>query len=295
MQLAQHAQEVTVGSASSRSLGAALRKLRTEHNPPLTLDDVAKHMEWSQSKVSRIERGLIGVAARDVRSLTAFYGTDDQDMVDTMVKLATAGRRRNDWHQYTDVLPRQFATYLGLEPEAKSLHSWEPNFVPGLLQTESYARALVAVYRKGQTEAEVARRVEARMERQALIRGMSAPLLHAIVGESVLHQVVGDREITRNQLDSLITIANRPNVDVQVLPWAAGAAMPTEGGFQILRFADDAAGEVVCVDLRTQVSYIDKPAEVSAYRDAWEDLLSKAAPPQDSLRMIRAAAEELDP
>ncbi|MEV4642803.1 helix-turn-helix transcriptional regulator [Actinoplanes sp. NPDC049548] len=270
-----------------------MRKLRTQHDPPLTLDDVAKHMEWSQSKVSRIERGLIGVHPRDVRALATFYGTDDQDVVDTMVRLATAGRRRNDWHQYTDVLPRQFATYLGLEPEAQSLHSWEPNFVPGLLQTEAYARALVVVYRKGQNEGEVERRVEARMERQALLRGPDAPLLHAIIGESVLHQIVGDRQVTRDQLAHLVDVANRPNVDVQVVPWAAGAFMPTEGGFQLLRFADDAAGEVVCVDLRTQVQYVDKPAEVGAYRDAWEDVLAKALPPQDSVTLIRAAAEEL--
>ncbi|GID61293.1 helix-turn-helix domain-containing protein [Actinoplanes couchii] len=282
-----------MGSASSRSLGAALRKLRTEHDPKLTLDDVAQHMEWSESKVSRIERGLIGIRARDVRDLATFYGCNDRDMVDYMVRLASAGRRHNDWHQYTDVLPRQFATYLGLEPEAQSLLSWEPNFVPGLLQTEAYARELVAVYRKGQGEAEVARRVEARMERQALLRGPDAPQLHAVIGESVLHQIVGDRQVTQDQLAYLLEATRRPNIVVQVLPWAAGAPMPTEGGFQILRLHDAAAGEVVCVDLRSRVQFIDNPIEAGGYRDAWEDVLAKACPPRDSITMIKAAVEEL--
>ncbi|WP_436521424.1 helix-turn-helix domain-containing protein [Actinoplanes sp. HUAS TT8] len=281
-----------MGGASSRSLGAALRKLRTEHKPPLTMEEVANQFGWHKSKVSRIERGISTIPPRDVRALVAFYGVEDVELIDAMVKLAAASRHRNWWHRYTDVLPRQFATYLGLEGEAASMHSWEPVLVPGLLQTESYARALIAIHRTGQNDAETDRRVEARMERQALLRGPGAPNFHAIIGENALHQMIGGRQVMGEQLRHLAETAERSNVTVQVVPWSAGACMPMEGGFQILRFADSAAGQVICIDLRMTTIYLDDPAEIDGYRDAWEDVLAKALPPNDSLRIIKAATTE---
>ena len=288
-----------MGSASNRSLGAALRKIRVgtgdERNPQRTLDEAAAHIRAHKSKISRIERGLTSATPRDVRDLLSFYAVEDQELIDAMVKLAQGGRRGNWWTDYRDITPRQFTQYLGLEGEAASLHSWQPNLVPGLLQTAGYAHALVLAYRQGRNASEAARLVEARMERQTILQGPDAPVLHAIVGEAALHRLVGGKQTMHEQLDHLLEVASRPNVQMQVLPYSAGAYTPEEGGFQVLRFADSAAGEVVCVDLLTRTLYVDDTGEVEQYRDAWEDVLGKAAPHQESIRMIKAAAEEMGP
>lgn len=284
-----------MGTASARSLGAALRKLRTERDNPLTLDEVAQHFEWHKSKLSRIERGLTAAPIREVRGLINYYEVEDQDLVDAMLRLAQGGRRGSWIHGYRDVMPRQFAAYLGLEAEAASLHAWQPNLVPGLLQTAGYARALVLAWKPGKNDVQAAQLVEARMERQAILRGPDAPVLHAIIGEGALHRMVGGTQVMGEQLARLAEVAERPNVRLQVVPNSAGAYTPEECGFQMLRFADSAAGDVVCVDLLTRTLYVDDRGEVEQYRDAWEDVLGKAAPQRDSLKMIKAAAEETGP
>ncbi|MEU4155661.1 helix-turn-helix transcriptional regulator [Actinoplanes sp. NPDC026670] len=274
-----------------------MRKLRVgegdERNPQWTLDEAAASFDGHKSKLSRIERGLTAAAPRDIRALLAFYGVEDAELTEALLTLARGGRRGNWWTDYRDVLPRQFTAYLGLEAEAEALLAWQPNVIPGLLQTAGYARGLVLAHRQRKNEEEATRLVEARMERQAILQGPNAPLLQAIIGEGALHRMVGGRQVMHEQLTHLAEVAEQPNVQVQVLPYSAGAYTPEEGGFQVLRFADTAAGEVVCVDLLTRTLYVDDKGEVLQYRDAWEDVLGKAAPHQESIRMIMAAAEEM--
>ena len=190
-------------------------------------------------------------------------------------------------------MPRQFSIYVGFESAAASVHTYETLFVPGLLQTEGYARALVDAHGTSQNEEDAARRVEARMYRQQLLTGPDAPRLHAIVDEAALRRVVGGREVMHGQLAHLADAAQRPNLNVQVVPFTIGAYMPMEGGFIILRFPDADDADVVCVDLLTRSLYLDDVGEVERYRDAWENVLSTAATPLDSIKMIKKAAEEL--
>jgi hypothetical protein len=286
-----------MGTASARSLGLALRKLRIgtgdERNPQWTLEEAADCIRAHKSTLSRIERGLVAAAPRDVKSLLEFYGVEDQMLADSIMELARAGRRRNWWSDYRDVLHPQFRQYLGLEAEAASLHVWQPSLVPGLLQTADYARALVVAFQRGHNVSGVDRTVSARIERQSILQGADAPVLQAVIGEAALHRVVGGRQVMHEQLMHLAEAANQPNIQLQVVPFSAGAYMPEAGGFWVLRFSDSAAGEVVCVEILARTLYVDDRDEVETYRDAWEDVLGKAAPHQESVKMITAAAEEM--
>ncbi|MFI5492520.1 helix-turn-helix transcriptional regulator [Actinoplanes sp. NPDC051859] len=286
-----------MGTASARSLGSALHQLRVgagdERSPQWTLEEVAKAIEVHKTTVSRVERGTVAVNPRIVDKLLDFYGVEDRLMVASIRQLAEAGRRRKWWTDYRDVLHPKFQHVLGLEAEAVSLHAWEPSLVPGLLQTAEYARALVVAYQRGRDAAGIERTVKARMERQAILQREDAPLLQAVIGEAALHRVIGSREVMYAQLRQLAEATGQPNVQVQVLPFSAGAIMSEVGGLQVLRFADSAAGEVVCAEALTRSLYVDDREEVGLYRDAWEDVLAHAATRQESAEMIEAAAEEM--
>lgn len=279
------------GSIGRRRLGIELRELRT--GKQLTLEDVASRFGWSTSKVSRMERGLVPVAPRDVRDLATLYGITETEQINLLVSMSANSRQRDWWHRYDDVMPRQFSIYLGFEGDASSIHTYEALYVPGLLQTEAYARVLVDAHQTSNDDQAAARRVEARMLRQALITGQDPPRLHAIVDEAALRRAVGGRQVMRDQLNHLAEAAKRPNVVVQVIPFNAGAYMPMEGGFIILRFTDTTDADVVCVDLLTRSLYLDDVSEVDRYRDAWENVLATAASPRSSVGLIKTAAEEL--
>jgi len=279
------------GSIDRRRLGIELRRLREAKG--LTLDQVKAEYGWSTSKVSRMERGLVPVSPADLRHLIQFYDVREQADMDALLALASGTRGRDWWHRYDDVIPRQFSVYLGFEAAASSVHTYEPNVVPGLLQTSNYARALVDAVGDAQTEQEAARRVEAREYRQQILQGEDAPRLHAIIDDGVLRRLVGGRDVMHGQLVHLAEASRRPNVTVQVVPFAAGAHMAMEGGFIILRFAGADDGDVVSVDLRTRSLYLDDLREVEMYRDAWESVLAVAASPMQSQQLISSAAEEL--
>ncbi len=279
------------GSIGRRRLGIELRRLR--EGKSLTLEDVGQQFGWSTSKVSRMERGLVPVSPRDLKDLIKHYDVKDSEVIDALLGMTGGGRARDWWHRYDDVIPRQFSVYLGFETAASSIHTFESLVVPGLLQTEKYARALVDAHGTSQTEEEAARRVEARMYRQQLLTGDDAPRLHAILDEAVIRRMIGGRDVMHEQLLHLSEAASRPNVVVQVIPFAAGAHMAMEGGFIVLRFAEVDDGDVVSVDQLTRSLYLDDASEVERYRDAWESVLATAASPADSKRMIKAAAEEM--
>lgn len=279
------------GSIRRRRLGIELRELRT--GAGLTLEEVAKRFHWSVSKASRMERGLVPVSPRDIQDLAELYGLTDREQIDNLVRMSTTSRQRDWWHKFDDLLPRQFSVYLGFEGDASSIHAYEGLLIPGLLQTEGYARALFQAGRPGEPAQETERLVESRMLRQAVLAGEDAPQLRAVLDEAALHRRVGGAPVMRDQLDHLLSAAEKPNITIQVVPYTAGAYLSMEGGFIILRFPQPADLDVVCVDNLTRSLYMDDPAEVRRYVVAYEDLLARAATPDDSLRLISAAAEEM--
>ncbi|GAB1694932.1 helix-turn-helix domain-containing protein [Krasilnikovia sp. M28-CT-15] len=279
------------GSIDRRRLGIELRQLREAKG--LTLEDLKAHTGWSTSKGSRQERGLVPINPADLRTLMQFYEVKEQAIIDALFALASGSRGRDWWHRYDDVVSRQFSTYLGFEAVASVVQTYEGMVVPGLLQTPEYARALVDAVGDAQNEEEAGRRVEARTYRQQILQGDDAPRLHAILDEGIMHREVGGRDVMRGQLMHLLDAVRRTNVVVQVIPYQAGAHRAMEGGFIILRFAEDENSDVVSVDLRTRSLYIDDRAEVEEYREAWESVLATAASPLQSQQLIERAAEEM--
>lgn len=185
-----------------------------------------------------MERGLVPVSPRYVRDLAELYGVNDSGQIKNLVSMTATTRQRDWWHKFDNLLPRQFSVYLGFEGDAASIHTFEALLVPGLLQTESYARALFQAGRPGEPAQEIERLVESRMLRQGLLASDDAPKLWAILDEAALRRRVGGVAVMREQLDHLLARAQQPNITIQVVPFKVGAYLSMEGGFIILRFPE---------------------------------------------------------
>jgi transcriptional regulator with XRE-family HTH domain len=278
-------------TARGRRLRYELRRLREEAG--LTNSDVGRLLEWSPSKVSRIETGQSRVQTGDVRDLLEIYGITDQATIEALVQLAREARRRGWWTRYTDVLGS--GTYVGLEAEAAVLRTYESMYVPGLLQTEDYARTVIhAVLTRPDPET-VERSLTARMARQEMLTRPDAPEIWAILDESVISRPVGGPEIMRAQLRHLIEVSTRPNtpVTLQIMPFVAGAHPGMNGPFVILDFHASTDPPMVYLETATDGLYLDEPADVERYTLRFNHLVARALGPDESRTMIAGLAERM--
>ncbi len=203
-----------------RRLALELRRLREAAR--LTCEEVAEHLECSTSKVSRIETGRVSVSPRDVRDMLDLYGVSAQQGA-SLVQLARDSRQKGWWHAYSDTIQPQFATYIGLESAASEIRIYEVTLIPGLLQTEEYARTVIAAGTVGGDHEGTERNVALLMARQPLLTGDDPPRLWAVLDEAALRRTVGGAGLMRLQLDHLLDLARLPNVAIQVIPFGAGA------------------------------------------------------------------------
>lgn len=263
-----------------RRLASELRRLR--ESAGLTIDEVGDKLECSASKISRIETGHVGVTPRDARDMLELYGLPGDER-EALVQLAREARTRGWWHKYNEVFTGAF---VGLEADASSLHAFQALLVPGLLQTEHYARAVFRAMRPDDTEPEIERRVSARMERQRLLTDPAPPEYWAVVDEAVLHREVGGPEVMAEQLSRLVQAATLPHVTIQVVPFDAGAHPGMEGPFLILGFPEQADPDVVYVDSTASGVYLEMPADVRRYSLMFDHLRATALKPDDSVRLI---------
>ncbi|MBB4929956.1 transcriptional regulator with XRE-family HTH domain [Lipingzhangella halophila] len=278
-------------TARRRRLGVELRRLR--ENAGMTGEEAAERMSWSGSKLSRIERGQVASNSDDIRDLLELYGVDEPGLRRTLVTLARESRRRGWWHVYGDVLPERFEVYLGLEPEASTLRFYQSATVPGLMQTESYTRALIRAH-PGPVEADEAeRRVELRLRRQELLLRDHPPETWVVLDEAVLHRPVGGAAVLAEQLEHLLNIAAEQHVNVQVLPYDAGAHAGLNGSFDILEFpeSDVQAPRLVHLENLTNSLYIEKVKEVQNYAIAFDHLCAAALHPDETRDTIAEAAK----
>src|SRR6202790_1440664 len=201
-------------------LGSQLHKLRESRG--ITAEHAAEAIRGSHSKISRMEHGRVGFKERDVGDLLTLYGVTDSEERAALLNLAREANTPGWWHAYSDILPTWLEAYVGLEAAASVLRTYEVQLVPGLLQTEQYARALI---RQGSatTEEEIARRGELKVSRQEILRRPDAPQLWAVVDEGALRRPAGSTEVVRGQLKHLIEVTDHPAVTLQVLPFQAGA------------------------------------------------------------------------
>ncbi len=267
-----------------RRLAGELRRLRDQAQ--LTIDDVAEKLECSASKISRIETGHVGVTPKDTRELLKLYGVD-ADQLEALVQLAREARKKGWWHTYNEVFTGAF---VGLEAETSSLRAYQALLIPGLLQTEDYMRAVIRAARPDATDAQVEKRVKARLARQRLLTDPDPPRYWAVIDEAVLCRTVGGPKVMHAQLNWLAARATLPHVTIQVLPFQVGAHAGMEGPFLILGFPEQADPDVVYVDNTTAGIYLEEPSEILRYTLMFDHLRAAALAPDDTLTRIAAAA-----
>jgi hypothetical protein len=271
-------------------LGAHLRRLREA--AAVSREDAGWEIRSSESKISRMELGRVGFKERDVEDLLTLYGLDDEQERVRLLALARDANNPGWWHRYGDVLPNWFQSYLGLEAAASIIRTYEVQFIPGLLQTSDYARAVVLLGNDTAGEIQVERRVNVRVTRQRLLTRTNPPLLWAVVDEAALRRTIGGRDVLRGQIEHLLEATKLPNVRLQVVPFDVGGHAAAGGAFSILRFPDEDLPDVVYVEQLNSALYLDKRDDVEQYLAAMEALCITALTPARSASFLRDLAKE---
>lgn len=270
-------------------LGAQLRRLREGRR--ISLEEAGNVIRASHSKISRLETGRVGFKDRDIVDLLTFYGVTDQAERDALRALASRANSPGWWHDYSDVLPSWFEAYVGLEEAASQIRAYEVQFVPGLLQTGDYARA-VSMLGAHASEREIDRRVSLRLARQVILTRPEPPNFWAVLDEAVLRRPIGGDATMRAQLTHLIELSQRPNVTIQIIPFQAGGHAAAGGPFSVLRFAEYDLPDVVYLEQLSSALYLDKQEVVDGYLAVMERLCIEAATPANSVKMLRAMLRE---
>ena len=244
-------------------LGAHLRALRQRRG--ITREAAGRAIRGSHAKISRLELGQVGIKERDLEDLLTLYGATDEQARADCLALARQARTPGWWHQYSDVLADWFALHIGLEEAASVIRTYEVQFLPGLLQTEDYARAVIRLGYPNEEARTIDRMVELRMARQRLLRREGAPKLWAVVDEAVLRRPFGGPAVMRRQLEHLLEVAALPSVTLQVAPFAVGGIAAAGTPVTILRFPEPELPDTVYLEQLTGAVYLDKRADVDQY------------------------------
>jgi transcriptional regulator with XRE-family HTH domain len=274
-----------------RRLAAELRRLR--HEAGLSIEDVAAELGWQPSKVSRIENRQIGISTLDLRKLLDLCKVEDRAYRDELTEMARRATERGWWQSFSsDVIPAALANLIGLEAEARTIRSYEPELMPGLLQTEAYARAIMRAWQPAWTAADIDRRVEIRLGRQDVLHqaGAATPQVNSIINEAVLRRTVGGNQVMHEQVEVLAKERDPANVSVQVLPFNSGAHPAMAGPFQILTFFDPGDLGVVHVEGAMTAITLERPEELRRYDEIWGSLQARALSPEDSRVLMRSYA-----
>ncbi|MFB7596436.1 helix-turn-helix domain-containing protein [Streptomyces sp. NPDC056160] len=271
-----------------RRLGQELRRLRELKG--MTAEEVAERLLVSQSKISRLENGRRSISQRDVRDLCGVYEVADHRVVDSLMQMAKDSRQQGWWHSFGDI---PYSVYIGLETDAASLRVYDPQVVPGLLQTRQYAEALIAGALPETAPADIEKRVQVRMRRQERISAVENPLrLWTVLDEAALRRVVGNRSLMREQLEHLVEQSQLPHVTVQVIPFEMGAHPGLNGQYAILEFPDTADSSVVYIEGVTSDLYLEKANDVQKYSVMYEHLRAQALNVEQSREFIEKAAKD---
>jgi transcriptional regulator with XRE-family HTH domain len=288
-------QEMTGSTVPRRQLGRYLRDLRNSQR--LTVRAAATRLEWSEAKIWRIETGQVGLRSLDVEAMCKIYGATPE-LTQALMGLARETKARGWWHSYGDVIPEGFDVYIGLEEAAASMAWYESELVPGLLQTEGYAQAIIGADHDEPDE--VDRRVQLRIARQSLLtRATAAPELSIVLNEAIIRRPVGGLEVMSGQIRRLLDVSELPNVELRVMPFSTGMHLGIiSGAFEILRFplnGDGRASEppTVYVDGFTGDLYLDKAREIDRYDEAFNGIWLAALDEKASRDLLRQASREI--
>jgi transcriptional regulator with XRE-family HTH domain len=273
-------------------LGRQLQALREKAG--LSYDQAADAIYSSSYTIRRMERAEGGLKPLTVKSLLMAYGITDVREIDAFLALARDASRPGWWHSYNDVLPAWFRTLIGLEEAASLIRGYDPQSIPGLLQTPDYARASVATGFPDATDEETARRVELRLARQHILARPDPPRLWLVIDETALRRPAATTgpDVLRAQLSALIEAAQRPNVTLQVLPFTAGLHPAMYGPVRIFRFDGHDQPDIVYGESMTSAWYLDKPDETALYTQALDRISAQATPAAATLRALRQIRKE---
>ncbi|WP_280216679.1 helix-turn-helix domain-containing protein [Nocardia neocaledoniensis] len=288
------AETSTDGSSTvtRRQLSRLLRELRNETGR--TMEEAAEELGISVSSLSRIELGKTSASPPVVRTMCQVYGRPD--MVEGLLILAKASKTKSWYHQYSDVIPDWFSSYIGLEQAAAQFRSYEAELVPGIIQTAEYARTVIRNDHPTDSDEEVDRRVQLRMKRQALLtRETNRQQWHILIGEAILWRPVGGSTAMKEQLQRLLEVSELPNVVLGVVPFGVGMHPGvTAGPFVLLDFPNPLDPTTVYVEGYTGALCTDDPAEVEKYRAAFEGIEKAALNPADTRALIARKAKEIE-
>jgi len=276
-------------AALRRRLQRELRGYRSAAQ--MTQRDVADAMDWSPSKLIRIESGAVAVSTNDLRALLTHYGVTDTEVIDDLVSTAKSSKK-SSWSEYRDVISQASATYFGYEASAAVIRQFQPSLIPGLLQTEEYMRRVFedVLLPAGK---DVERLVRARLERQELLDREVLPEMFFILDEAALTRPVGGAGTWRRQLDHLEQLSTRPNIAIQIVPFRAGAYPGQMGPFILLEFSDD--DTLLYLESQSDTVSRDDPEQIGRYLDAfWDIERNKSTAPGELPALIAKAKRELE-
>ncbi|MFD1932613.1 MULTISPECIES: helix-turn-helix domain-containing protein [Nonomuraea] len=272
-------------------LGSQLRRLRESRG--VTREEAGHLIRGSESKISRMELGRVGFKERDVADLLTLYGVAEEGARKAVLDLVTTANEPGWWHRFNDLLPSWFQAYVGLEEAAARIRTYEVQFVPGLLQTKEYAKAVITAGSAGVSGDEIARRVDLRLERQRVLERPGGPILWAVIDEAALRRPIGGAEVMKAQLEHLIDLMRQPTITIQVMPFDFGGHSAEGGAFSILRFPDHDLPDVVYVEQLASALYLDKREDVDRYTEVMERLCAVSTTPDETVDLLNKIKDEI--
>jgi transcriptional regulator with XRE-family HTH domain len=286
------ASETPSPAVQRRRLRAELRRARLDAG--LTQEQVAAAMDWSLSKLIRIENGSVGISTNDLRAVLLHYKITDESRTAELLALSRAARERTWWSTYRDSAPPRLLQLIEYEAAAFIARSFQPLLVPGLLQTEEYARTSIRQLAPQMEESQLEALVEVRMKRQELLQRSDAPLLFFVMDEAVVRRAVGGQDVMRRQLQRLIEVSELPNVTIEIVPFSAGLLPGLQGQFLIYEFSDAADDDVLYLEgARGDLLSRDSPDDVLSFREEFEQLREASLGPEGSVDFLRALLGDL--
>ena len=273
-------------------LGTQLRKLREAKG--ISREEAGEYIRASHAKISRLELGRVGLKERDVEDLLTLYGVTDDNERKVFLDLVNQARQPGWWHRYNDLLPNWFELYLRLEQESSYIRCFDHQTIPGLLQTEDYARNVIRFGHGSTTRDELERRVHLRLNRQKVLTQPGAPRFWAVVDEAALRRPIGGPETMRAQYKHILNMVEHPNITLQILPFERSGYAVLSGSFTILRFNHADLPDLVYIEQLTSSVYHDKRNEVEPYLSHIERITIQALTPTESIKFLQQMIKELE-
>ncbi|MBL7547752.1 helix-turn-helix domain-containing protein [Frankia sp. AgB1.9] len=272
-------------------LGSQLRRLREDKG--VSREDAGYHIRGSESKISRLELGRVSFKERDVEDLLTLCGVTEEAERAPFMALVREANQQGWWQSFSEVLPNWFQPYIGLEESASLIRTYELQFIPGLLQTEEYARAIITQGNRGVPKEIIETRVNVRMNRQKVLSRENAPRLWVVIDEAALRRPIGGVKTMKAQIEHLIDLMSTPSLTLQVMPFDFGGHAAEGGAFSILRFPEPDIPDVVYIEVLGGANYLDKREEVDRYMEAMDRLAVDSTTPARTADVLKKIAGQL--